>query len=165
MIFLLILIILFFIALIIRNIYYNKLYQQISEKKTYYTKQITNIYVKKDFMTNFELSFYDKLKPLEANYKVIPQVPLSSLVDKVNRYKTPLELFRTIDFVIFDNNFHPLLLIELNDKTHHEKNRIKRDNKVKNIVSSAGLKIIFFYSEYSNEKEYVINRIMENIKN
>lgn len=39
----------------------------------------------------------------------------------------------------------------------------KRDIKVKDICNKAGIKLITFYTKYSNEKEYVKNRIKEEL--
>jgi len=55
-------------------------------------------------------------------------------------------------------------LIELNDKSHQNKQRIKRDKKVKNICNKAKIPLICFYTDYPNEDNYVINRILDNIK-
>lgn len=53
-------------------------------------------------MTDYEYKFYLILKELEKyNYKVIPQVNLATIVEKVNNKKYYTELFRNIDFVIY----------------------------------------------------------------
>ena len=52
-----------------------------------------------------------------------------------------------------------LLLIELNDGTHKLKKRKNRDAKIKKICNAAGIPLLFFYTKYPNEKDYVINRI------
>ena len=56
-----------------------------------------------------------------------------------------------------------LLLNELNDDSHNEYRRKQRDIKVKKICDKAGIKLITFYTKYSNEKDYVQNRIKEEI--
>ncbi len=113
-------------------------------------------------MTNAEYEFYLKLKSLEPEYKVIPQLNLASIINKENNNKYYTDLFRNIDFAIFDNKErNVLLLIELNDGTHKLKKRKVRDFKVKKICKAAGIPLIYFYTNYPNEKEYVINRIKE----
>lgn len=42
-------------------------------------------------------------------------------------------------------------------------NRIKRDIKVKNICNSANIKLITFYTNYPNNKDYVIKRIKQEL--
>lgn len=73
-------------------------------------------------------------------------------------------MFRNIDFAIFDSDYSTLLLlIEINDKTHQTRKRKERDHKVDEICEKAGIKLIKFYSNYSNEKEYVKNRVKKEL--
>lgn len=127
-------------------------------------KKIENIYKKRNFMTLTELNFYNKIQELEQEYKIVPQLNLGTIIEKQNKgYRN--ELFKNIDFAIFNKNFSEiLLLIELNDNTHEQKKRKQRDKKVKEICNNANIKLITFYTKYSNEKEYVLNRIREEIK-
>ena len=63
---------------------------------------------------------------------------LASVIQKENtKYRT--ELFRNIDFGIFNKDFELLLLIELNDKSHIQRNRKIRDRKVKNILKECNI--------------------------
>lgn len=74
------------------------------------------------------------------------------------------ELFRNIDFGVFTKDYNKLLLlIEINDNTHNSRKRIARDKKVDEILISAGIKLIKFYSKYPNKKEYVKSRIKNEI--
>lgn len=100
---------------------------------------------------------------LESEYRIIPQINLATIIKKNNgRYIN--ELFKNIDFAIFDKELkNVLLLIELNDSSHNKTNRKDRDLRVKKICNDAGIKLITFYTTYPNEKEYVINRIKSQI--
>ncbi len=120
-------------------------------------------YVPKKFLTSAEITFYNKMHKIqELGYIIIPQVNLASIVEKHrSRYRN--ELFRNIDFGIFDKNFNLLLLIELNDSTHQKINRRDRDLKVKKILNDCHIKLINFYTQYPNEENYVCNKILENI--
>ena len=135
-------------------------------KSDYNTHQTSAIYQKRTYLTNCELDFYQKLIQIEkyGEYKVIPQVNLASIIHKSsnNRYNT--ELFRNIDFGIFNSRFELLLLIELNDATHNQTERYKRDQKVKSICQSAHIPLLFFYTKYPNEKSYVIERVLNTLK-
>ena len=74
------------------------------------------------------------------------------------------ELFKNIDFAIFDKDYkNVLLLIEINDSTHNKINRKDRDLKVKKICNDCNIKLITFYTKYPNEKEYVLKRIKEEL--
>ncbi len=119
-------------------------------------------YIKRPFLTKYELSFYNILKNLPSKYIVVPQVNLATIVSSKNPSKYRSELFRNIDYVIFSENFSDtLLLIELNDSTHKKISRKDRDLKVKRICNSAELKLMTFYTSYPNEKEYVLSRILK----
>ena len=100
------------------------------------------------------------------NYMLIlvPQVNLASMITKVSNSKFNTELFRNIDFGIFNADYSKLLLlIELNDESHNNSHRKKRDIKVHEICNKAGIKLITFYTKYSNEKEYVKGRIIKEL--
>ncbi len=119
-------------------------------------------------MTYNERIFYNKLIELEDEYnlKIQPQINLATIIKKKNNnyYKRVNELFRNIDFGIFSKNYNDLLLlIELNDKSHNKKERKLRDEKVKDIVKEAGIKLITFYTNFPNKEEYIKNRILKEI--
>ena len=121
------------------------------------------MYEQKEFMSYYEKYFYDILKDIERDYDVIvqPQVNLASVIEKNIKHKYVNELFRNIDFGIFDKNFHKLLLaIEINDSSHLKKDRLIRDLKVEKILNQANIKLIKFYTNMPNEKLYVTNRIL-----
>lgn len=121
------------------------------------------VYVKKNFMTPSELRFYKTLLELSGEYNIIPQINLATIVRKTNKGYIN-ELFKNIDFAIFDKEFKEvLLLIELNDSSHDHYNRKDRDLKVKKICNDTNLKLMTFYTKYPNEKNYVINRIKNEI--
>lgn len=141
-----------------------KMKQTVIKKNSYNYTLDNNKYTKKNFLTKSELTFYNKLKKLEPQYKVIPQINLSTIINKPNS-NNRLDLFRNIDFGIFDHNLQtPLLLIELNDLTHNQPDRIRRDKNVKEICNKANIKLITFYTNYPNEENYVLNRIIKEIK-
>ena len=126
-----------------------------------------NIYTKKKLMTDYEKYFYNILKELEPelNIKIHPQINLASIITKHTNNYYISELFRNIDFAIFDKNYDKLLLlIEINDSTHKTYKRIIRDEKVDAIVKNAGIRLIKFYSNYPNKKDYVKERIKKELK-
>ena len=143
----------------------------IYKKKKHYIETIDNgitknssIYKSKPFLTPYEMGFYKKLSRLEQyGFIVIPQVNLATIIEKENtRFRS--ELFRNIDFGIFNKEFNLKLLIELNDKTHHEYNRRNRYLMVKKILDECNIKLLNFYSNYPNEQSYVVNRVLEEIR-
>ncbi len=125
-----------------------------------------NTYSKKSLMTDYESYFYHIFVELEneLGVRIHPQVNLASILNKENNHYYINELFRNIDFGIFSQDYNELLLlIEINDKSHNTTTRKKRDKKVEAILRTARIKLIKFYSIYPNEKEYVKNRIREEI--
>ena len=136
--------------------------------KTEKNNNVNNQYVKKDLMTDYERYFYNVLRELELefNIKIHPQINLASIIKKETNNHYINELFRNIDFAIFDENYDELLLlIEINDSTHNSLKRISRDKKVDKIVTNAGFKLIKFYSNYPNKKDYIKTRIKKEIEN
>ena len=129
-------------------------------------KATTDIkYEKKPIMSDYEIMFYNRMKDLETEYNIVPQLVLSSVVDKKSKQKYRSELYRIIDFAIFSKDYSKLLLlIELNDNTHNQRKRKDRDLMVKKICNSAKIKLITFYTKYPNEKDYIINRIKKEIE-
>lgn len=122
-----------------------------------------NNYIKRNFMTSTEMIFYNKIKELNDEYIVIPQVNLGTIIEKKTKgYRN--ELFKNIDFAIFSKDFKEvLLLIELNDSTHQQSKRRKRDRNLYDICKNANIKLITFYTKYPNEKKWVLNRIKNEI--
>lgn len=124
------------------------------------------MYEKKKFLSENEKYFFNILNQIGKDYdlKIQPQINLASIIEKTVKHKYENELFRNIDFGIFDKNYNNLLLvIEINDKTHLRKNRIIRDKKVDKILKEANIKIIKFYTNMKNDKLYVENRILKNL--
>jgi len=54
-------------------------------------------------------------------------------------------------------------LIEINDSSHYLPERTERDKKVQEILKCTNIKLIKFYSEYPNKKEYIKTRIKDEI--
>ena len=115
---------------------------------------------KKAFMTDCEKAFFDVFQKIVApNYTVQPQINLASIIDKNTQSRYRAELFRNIDFGIFDNRYSLFLLIEINDKTHYQKDRYARDKKVHAICEEAGIPLITFWSHYGINEKYIYDTL------
>ena len=122
-------------------------------------------YTKKPLLTEIEKKFLIAIqKGAGENYTVQPQVNLATIIQKQGEFKYQNELYRNIDFGIFNENYECVLLIEINDETHNEPNRKKRDIKVKEICKSAEIPLITFYTKYGVNQKYIDEKIKENIK-
>lgn len=97
-------------------------------------------------MTETEKNFLTYLKPFadKYNFIIIPQVQLQSIfkvsnkkdIANFNKIKS-----KSVDFAIVDNKYNYKLFIELDDYTHNQKNRIKRDIFVNNLFNTYNLKL------------------------
>lgn len=87
--------------------------------------------------------YYILLTELGRAYDIFPQVALASIVDKTTYASNRNELFRVVDFLLCARKTNrPLLVIELNDATHNRDERKLRDEKVKCILSRAGIPLL-----------------------
>lgn len=111
--------------------------------------------LKPRFLSPNEQKYFVILKNLlKDRYYVFPQVPLSQLVEKHSKSNFKNELFRVIDFCVFDKDYYPLLCIEINDNSHLKKERTDRDKKVADILKSARLPLLTLWTyEGINESE------------
>lgn len=122
-------------------------------------------YAKKPLLTKTEIKFKAAIeKCLPNNYILYPQINLASIIKRVEDHKYQNELYRNVDFCVFDDSYNPLLIIEINDKTHKEKRRQARDIKVQNICENAGIPIIKFWTDYGIKEDYIEKKIKEYIK-
>lgn len=122
-----------------------------------------NEYSSKSLVTNYENYFLSIIdENFSDDYRIVPQVPLSSIVNKNKRFPNQFqsELYRTIDIGIFNKKtFEPLLMIEINDKTHNQADRHQRDLKVREILKIADIPLLTFYSNMPNDENYIIDSI------
>ena len=121
-------------------------------------------YKKKAFLTPGEKKFLQTLRTLNNyNLIIIPQVNLATIVQKIGEFRYQSELYRNIDFGVFDSEYNLLLLIELNDPSHQQYQRKQRDIKVQDIVARAEIKLMKFYTDKPNNPDYVIGRILDEL--
>lgn len=131
--------------------------EQADEKKIQYKK--------KSFLTASEKKFLAILRELAKHgIIVVPQVNLATVIQKTGEFRYQSELYRNIDFGVFDREYNLLLLIELNDFSHQQGSRQRRDIRVKDITSQAGIKLITFYTDKPNKPEYVIARVLDELR-
>ncbi|QQS23362.1 DUF2726 domain-containing protein [bacterium] len=120
---------------------------------------------KPNFLTPSEMAFFRVLlKIINDQYFVFPQVHLASILQvkkgefdrkEWKRYFNKL-IQKSFDFVILDREtLNPLLVIELDDYTHLQSKRIKRDLFVDNALKSAQINILHIKCE----KEYNIEEL------
>ena len=111
-----------------------------------YKKSKPEYEVKQSLMSETEIQYYNILVALLGEeYLIYPQINLATVIDKKYPKGFRTELFRNADFGIFNYDFTPILLIEINDNTHFRADRAERDEKVLEICKSAKLPLVTFW--------------------
>lgn len=131
-------------------------------------------YKKRILLTANEFNFYQKLRPLIDEYglHIIVKVRLADLVEvkPTNDKSLWAECFnkiksKHIDFVITEpDEMTAECLIELQDSSHDEQERIERDEFVKNLCEKTNLPLIMTYGELDEIEKY-LDENWEKIKN
>ena len=120
----------------------------------------SNYSAKDSIMTDCEKAFFEAIKEIVGvQYTVQPQINLASVIDKESCSKYRNELFRNIDFGVFDRNYSLVLLIEINDPSHLRQDRSARDSKVREICESAGIPLVTFWTKYGINKVYMRDQL------
>ncbi len=103
---------------------------------------------KKQIMTNAEKIFYDKLlATIGDSHYIVPQAHLSMFIDhkiKGQNWKGAFSVIngKSVDFLIVEKATQkPVLAIELDDYTHGQPERVRRDAIVDEILRKANLPV------------------------
>jgi very-short-patch-repair endonuclease len=135
-------------------------------------KKVDNFFVKKDYLLNIpERNFFELLqKLLPVEYVCYPQINLRSIV-KVNSSRKLFQSYQNsidrkiIDFVIFRKQYlEPTMVIEYDGSTHNLEKRIDRDNKVDNVLKTAGINYIHVHHGDANLENFINNEILTKLK-
>lgn len=157
------------IALIVAWMIFSKRQQRKTEQhrdssSKYPTQNRRCYYTKKRYISPTEMRYaYAIQRAIPTKYRLLPQVCLASIIEKHSDSKYQSELFRIVDFGIFDENYNVKLLIEINDSTHKQADRRERDAKVKDICVMANIPLITFWTEYGVDEEYIRRKINQYI--
>lgn len=104
-----------------------------------------DFFTKKQYMRPDEYEFYKKLQNIIGpDYYLFPQVHLSSIIDIKNNFKDHDNLYfllgnKSVDYVVLNKLMFPIMVIELNGKSHFWNNRKNRDELVKSLVTKIGI--------------------------
>lgn len=129
-------------------------------------------HLKNEYLNKIELQFYNYVKTyLKKEFIIIPQVNLQTIIE-TNTATRNDELFRNLDFCIFQTkNLKPILAIELNGKQHYSNKfytneyNIERDKSISNILYDANLKLLTLKNEEIIFNEELLNLIYKEINN
>ena len=156
-----------------RNKYIKNLHKSNTTEKTKKTipeqplikRQKTPTYQKKELLTACEKEWKKALSVCIPNgYFLKEQICLASIIEKTENNAYANELFRIVDFGVFDDRNNIKILIEINDSSHERPDRMARDYKVKNICEQAGIPLIRFWTKYDIDYEYIRKRIYQELK-
>lgn len=113
-------------------------------------------------MTRTESEFFTKLdQAVSQRYYVFPQVHLSALLDHKVKGQDWSHAFwhingKSVDFVLCDKiTLRPTYAIELDDLTHEQSDRRKRDTEVERIFREANLPLVRFQDKNVSEQEII----------
>lgn len=145
-------------------IIYKKKFRTINENTKDYGSY-ANSYVKTPLLTKREWSEYQILRIAAENNGLLicPKVRLLDLIvpkqdAKNSRGLMSRVMSKHVDFVICDQNMEVVCIIELDDPTHLQQDRIERDQFVDAVLTGAGYKIIHTWSITSD----ILNFYREN---
>lgn len=138
---------------------------QAQQKQYYYDNLINTTYSKKQyFLSPIEQKVFKNIQIAIDNSKLIvyPQINLATIVERTDGYKYHNELFRNLDFCLFNKDtFEPICAIELNDRTHLQEDRQERDAKVLAILNSARIPLLTLYTSNNNTPESIRQQIIK----
>ena len=118
-------------------------------------------------LTRPEYNFLLTLRQIKPEkYEVVPQVALNNVIEKKTNTSYRSELFRVCDYCFVDKEtFEPLLLIELNDRSHLREDRQQRDAKVAAICAAAKIPLVTFWLDgdlsYNTVRKMVLKAILK----
>ena len=118
-------------------------------------------------LTRPEYNFLLTLREIKPEkYEVVPQVALNSVIEKKTNTTYRNELFRVCDYCFVDKQtFEPLLLVELNDRSHLREDRQYRDAKVAAICEAAKIPLVTFWLDgdlsYNTVRKTVLKAILK----
>ncbi|MBR6562559.1 MAG: DUF2726 domain-containing protein [Clostridia bacterium] len=120
-----------------------------------YLYDVRNILISKS-----EQNFYQAIKfALPEGHYVFPQINLATFIERTDDARFHNELFRNVDFLVTNDKYRPLFIIEINDQTHYNSERKERDEKVRKICEEAGIPILKLWTSYGANEEYIKKRI------
>ena len=146
---------------VVQNTDTNNDYVNVNTNKKYW------YYSKKQLLTNHEKYYYNALIGYanKYNFHLLAKVRLADLIEADERnYSNKQFAFykiqaKHIDFALCDkSNLEPVLIIEIDDNTHNDAERIKRDNFVDEVLNKTGYKIV--HLKGLKNIEYTLNYIL-----
>lgn len=126
---------------------------------------------RKYLLTKVELNFFKQLnKLLPQEYLVMSKVRLADIITTKEIGKAKIYSFNKIkskhvDFVVINKECSEILLvIELNDRTHLQSNRVLRDDFLAKALKNAGIPFKTFVPKNFYSQEEITSLFIDGIK-
>lgn len=113
-----------------------------------------------------EKVLYERLCRALPELIVLAQVHLPRVVQPASRAHAPLNkiIRKSLDFMICDGSFRPLVAIEVNDRSHDAGHRIAADNDKAAALESAGVPLIKWEARKLPSVETIRITILQHVK-
>tara|TARA_Y100000590_G_C15031711_1_gene755312 strand:- start:21 stop:533 length:513 start_codon:yes stop_codon:yes gene_type:complete len=134
---------------------------------------IKGCYRKKQYLSKTEREFFFEMrKSIDSKYMIGFQTRVIDLFNmpkglKKQNYSKYMKIFskfnrKTVDFIILNDSFKILCAIELDDKSHNYKNRIKRDYEINQLFAYIKMPLVRYKvsSAYNFDS---LNNILDNL--
>ncbi|GKT13075.1 MAG: hypothetical protein ISEC1_P2073 [Thiomicrorhabdus sp.] len=165
----------FFVFIIVILVLLTVVSQKLKGRKSVLSENTPNKdyrYISTGFLfTPTEIQFLKVLESIAGNrFNVYGKVRISDLlkpdVNKWEKGSNWHKMFsqicqKHVDYVLTDNDYNVLCAIELNDPSHDEPRRIRRDNLVDDAFKSAGLPLLWIKAESEYLEEEISKLIAE----
>ena len=152
------------VALVIGYFYYKNKNQTGNNNQK--IKDESRTYTKRSIVSNSEMKYLNIIRnKFGRDYIIQAQIPLSQIVNKKKQFdgQWASELNRQIDIGIFDHNYSPVLMIEINDSSHFRQDRRQRDEKVKAILEDAGIPLLTLWLKDNDSENNIIRKIQNKL--
>jgi hypothetical protein len=128
--------------------FWSLLSRLISGKNPYAEPAVLPFKIRDDFLSPAEVSFYRVLKTMSGDSLIVcPKVSLNDIFyvshpEKNYAYRNRIDR-KHVDFLLLKAaTLEPILAVELDDSSHKQPERVKRDELVDRVFSAAGLPLV-----------------------
>jgi hypothetical protein len=112
----------------------------------------------KNLQTKNEVDFFERLKCVFPGYYIGTQVAMSAIIETDNFRERPQFNTYYLDYVICDKKGEkPLMIIELDDRSHYSEKRKTQDKRKNGIIQSTGIPFIRYKAQISYDITDIAN--------
>ena len=118
-------------------------------------------HARESLLTDNEYDFYIQLVEAFPKANIQVQQVLYSFIEQEKEYfnQRPTGLYKSVDFLICNEELVPLVAIEVNDKSHNSLDRQKRDEFVLTLLDHCKIPLEVFQASDSNSAGEIKKRL------